>query len=224
MTTPRSHARTRRAAAILVVVMAGMFSLPGCDPRQLMYFLQPNELTIPAPGPSLKGKRVVVVAHAVSTAQGAGIDHDLVAEFVSILRKKVTKIEVINPDKVWAWMEAHPKWTDQEEIAKAFEADMVIFIEIEGFQVQGAGDLNVFNGTAKCHVIATEIDHRIRLAMQSLSGRQKAVFALKHYSDHSLDEIAGILDLDLATVKTHMARALEKLRGELKDLYGRQSF
>ena len=71
---------------------------------------------------------------------------------------------------------------------------------------------------------ATEIDRRIRAAMQSLSDRQKAVFTLKHYSDHSLDEIAGILDLDLATVKTHMARALEKLRGELKDLYGRQAF
>lgn len=71
---------------------------------------------------------------------------------------------------------------------------------------------------------ATEIDRRIRAAMQSLSIRQKAVFTLKHYSDHSLDEIAEILDLDLATVKTHMARALEKLRGELKDLYGRQAF
>ena len=70
---------------------------------------------------------------------------------------------------------------------------------------------------------ATEIDRRIRTAMESLSIRQKAVFTLKHYSDHSLDEIAGILDLDLATVKTHMARALEKMRGELKDLYGRQA-
>ena len=72
-------------------------------------------------------------------------------------------------------------------------------------------------------MFATEIDGRIRAALQSLTGRQRAVFTLKHYSDHSLEEIAGILDLDLATVKTHMSRALEKLRGELKDLYGRQT-
>ena len=72
-------------------------------------------------------------------------------------------------------------------------------------------------------MFATEIDGRIRAALQSLSHRQRAVFTLKHYSDHSVEEIAGILDLDLATVKTHMSRALEKLRGELKDLYGRQT-
>ena len=72
--------------------------------------------------------------------------------------------------------------------------------------------------------LAIEIDRRISAALVSLSDRQRAVFTLKHYSDHSLEEIAGILDLDLATVKTHMSRALEKLRGELKDLYGRQAF
>ena len=71
--------------------------------------------------------------------------------------------------------------------------------------------------------LSIEIDGRISAALESLSGRQRAVFTLRHYSDHSLEEIAGILDLDLATVKTHMSRALEKLRGELKDLYGRQA-
>ncbi len=71
--------------------------------------------------------------------------------------------------------------------------------------------------------LASEIDRRIYAALESLSDRQRAVFTLKHFSDHSLEEIAGILDLDLATVKTHMSRALEKLRGELKDLYGRQA-
>ncbi len=161
MTTPRSHARTRRAAVVLVFVFAGLVSLPGCDPRMLMYFLQPNEPSVPAPGPSLSGKRVVVVAHAVSGAQGEfqAVDRELVSEFVSNLRSKVKKIEVINPDKVWNWVEAHPQWTDQEEIAKAFEADMVIFLEIEAFSVASAGDLNVLQGTSKVHILATEIAH-----------------------------------------------------------------
>ena len=70
MTTPRLNARMRRAVAGLMIAFAGLMSLPGCDPRTLMYFLQPFEPTIPAPGPSLKGKKVVVVAHAVSGAQG----------------------------------------------------------------------------------------------------------------------------------------------------------
>ena len=72
--------------------------------------------------------------------------------------------------------------------------------------------------------LAVEIDRRIHQALQALSPRQRAVFTLRHYCDNSNEEIAGILELDLATVKTHLARALEKLRGELKDLYGRQTF
>jgi len=72
-------------------------------------------------------------------------------------------------------------------------------------------------------LLAVEIEKRIAAALEQLSGRQRAVFTLKHFSDHSLEEIASILDLDLATVKTHMARALEKLRVELRDLYGRQA-
>ncbi len=71
--------------------------------------------------------------------------------------------------------------------------------------------------------LAREIDQRITSALQSLSPRQRAVFTLRHFNDHSVEEIAAILELDMATVKTHMARALEKLRGELKDLYGRHA-
>ena len=51
MTTPRPHARTRRAAASIVVTAAGLLALAGCDPRTVLYFLQPFEPTVPAPGP-----------------------------------------------------------------------------------------------------------------------------------------------------------------------------
>jgi DNA-directed RNA polymerase specialized sigma24 family protein len=36
----------------------------------------------------------------------------------------------------------------------------------------------------------------------------------------SLEEIAGVLGLDVGTVKAHMFRAISKLRQDLKDLYG----
>ena len=65
-TSARPHARTRRAVALLALASAGLLSLTGCDPRTLIYFLQPWEPTISAPGPSLKGKKVVVLTHAAS--------------------------------------------------------------------------------------------------------------------------------------------------------------
>jgi len=76
------------------------------------------------------------------------------------------------------------------------------------------------NPTAEDRVFARQIQERLAQAMARLSARQRAVFTLKHFEDRRLEEIAEILRLDVGTVKAHMARALAKLREELKDLYG----
>jgi RNA polymerase sigma-70 factor (ECF subfamily) len=73
--------------------------------------------------------------------------------------------------------------------------------------------------TAEDLVFAREIQKQIAAAIETLSPKQRAVFALRHFEDRRLEEIAEILDLEVGTVKAHMARALAKLRGLLKDLY-----
>jgi len=73
---------------------------------------------------------------------------------------------------------------------------------------------------AEDQVFAAQIHCRIGKALDKLSPRQRAVFTLRHYEHHSLEEIGGMLGLDLGTVKAHMARATAKLREELRDLYG----
>lgn len=72
---------------------------------------------------------------------------------------------------------------------------------------------------AEDHLFARQIASRLAAALDTLSARQRAVFTLRHYEDHSLEEIATVLDLDVGTVKAHMARAVAKMREELKDLY-----
>jgi RNA polymerase sigma-70 factor, ECF subfamily len=74
---------------------------------------------------------------------------------------------------------------------------------------------------AEDHIFAAQIGDRLQRALVKLSLRQRAVFALRHYEDRSLADIAGILDLDVGTVKVHLFRAIEKLREELHDLYFR---
>jgi RNA polymerase sigma-70 factor (ECF subfamily) len=74
---------------------------------------------------------------------------------------------------------------------------------------------------AEDHVFAGQIEQRLGRALERLSLRQRAVFTLRHYEDRSLAEIAGILELDVGTVKVHLFRAIEKLREELHDLYFR---
>ena len=129
--TPRPDAWTRRAAlATTLLAGASLLSLPGCG--ELLYFLQPFDPVVPAPGPSLKGKKVVVLTH-VSPGPApitATSTRDLSREVTTLLRKKIKKITVVDPDKVADWVEAHPSWTDPAEAAKAFEADMAIFLDV----------------------------------------------------------------------------------------------
>ena len=67
---------------------------------------------------------------------------------------------------------------------------------------------------------ARDLGRRLGTALEKLSPRQRAVFVLRHEDGKSLDEIGELLSLDVGTVKAHMARALKKLREELRDLYG----
>jgi hypothetical protein len=157
MTTPRPHARTRRAAAMLALAGAGLITLGGCDPRTMLYFLQPWEPTVAHPGPSLEGKRVVVLTHAVvGQADFQSLDHDLTREVVRNLRKGTKKIDVVEPTKVWDWVDGHPNWTDPGEAAAAFEADVAIFLEVESFQIANPGSPGLLEGSAKTHIQAIE--------------------------------------------------------------------
>lgn len=160
MTTPRPLAWTRRAAAPLLLAF-GLTALAGCDPRPLFYFLQPWEPTIPASGPSLKGKKVVVLASALAASQGEfiSLDRELTRELVMILREKVKKIQIVDPDKVWTWVEGHPSWTDPSELAREFEADMVVFLEVSTFQIQSPNSPMLLEGTSKVDIKVTELAH-----------------------------------------------------------------
>lgn len=73
---------------------------------------------------------------------------------------------------------------------------------------------------AEDRYFASEITARLAVALEKLSSRQRAVFALRHFEDMSLEDIGGILGLDVGTVKAHMFRAVAKLRVELRDVYG----
>ncbi len=161
--TPRPREMTRRAAAagLLVLASAAMISLSGCDPRTLIYFLQPDEPTVPAPGPSLKGKKILLVTQAAPSALTGSetIDRELNRELIQIFRQKVKKIEITPPEKVAAWVEAHPTWTDPGELAKAFEVDLVIVLEVNQFTIEDYRSPGLLEGNAEVHIRVVEYAH-----------------------------------------------------------------
>lgn len=73
---------------------------------------------------------------------------------------------------------------------------------------------------AEDRYFAGEISKRLNAAIAKLSPRQRAVFTLRHFEEMSLEEIGGVLGLDVGTVKAHMFRAMGKLRADLGDVYG----
>ena len=68
-------------------------------------------------------------------------------------------------------------------------------------------------------LMAREITRRLGNALARLSVRQRLVFVLRYEESRSLADIADVMGIDIGTVKAHMARALNKLREELRDLY-----
>jgi RNA polymerase sigma-70 factor (ECF subfamily) len=72
---------------------------------------------------------------------------------------------------------------------------------------------------AEDRLFARQIAGRLGTALERLTPRQRAVFTLRHFENKSLDEIAEALGVDTGSVKSHMFRAVQKLRADLRDLY-----
>jgi hypothetical protein len=150
-----------RIIAIMLVASASMIATTGCDPRSLMYFIQPDDPTIEPGGPSLEGKTVVILCNVSSSAsaQFPSLEREIPRELSSALKKKCKKITVVPSDKVASWIEAHPHWSDPAEAARDFDAETAIFLEVEQFQIQSPGDLNMVHGDARIHIQVFDMEY-----------------------------------------------------------------
>ncbi len=148
-------------AALGMLLVVGAMALSGCDPRQAVFFLQPFDPKIPPPCPPLKGKKVVVLTSAVAGTQNeyVTVDRDITLDLVKTLRKSIKKIEVVDPQKVTDWQRSKPTLTDPSEAATAFDADIVIFLEIQRFQIQNPIDLDMYQGKSNIHIRVIEMQY-----------------------------------------------------------------
>jgi RNA polymerase sigma-70 factor (ECF subfamily) len=66
-------------------------------------------------------------------------------------------------------------------------------------------------------VLAREWRDRVAAAVRKLPGRQRLVFLLCHYADHSTRDVAEMTGLNESTVRVHLFRAIRKLRAALEE-------
>jgi RNA polymerase sigma-70 factor (ECF subfamily) len=72
-------------------------------------------------------------------------------------------------------------------------------------------------------LLKQELSEQINEAIESLPKKQRTVFILKNYEKLPLKEIAVIMNCAQGTVKSHLARAVRKLRDHLKPYVIEQS-
>lgn len=64
-------------------------------------------------------------------------------------------------------------------------------------------------------VLAREATQIVLDEMATMPAQQREVFALRFFEELSLEEIATVLDREIGTVKTHLFRAVKKVRTRL---------
>ena len=68
----------------------------------------------------------------------------------------------------------------------------------------------------EAQLIAREWREQVMAAVHKLPDRQRLVFMLCHYSDHSARDVAEMTGLNESTVRVHLFRAIRKLRAAME--------
>ncbi len=207
--TPRPLARMRRIAAPMVLGLGLLTLAGGCDPRSLVYFLQPFEQTIKPPCPSLKGKKVAILTHAGAgpRTERQSIDQDLANGLARILRQEVKRIEVVPYDKVKVWADAHPHYTSPSEAGLAFDADIVIFLEIEEYSTRDRLSPGMLSGSSRIHVQVHELKPPTDDRGKAIEG-QPRVSEIVHddYVETAFPRVQGSFPIDASINPTSFGK------------------
>jgi hypothetical protein len=151
MDRSRAHFAINRLAGLLLAVVA-LITAAGC-PAMLatgMYVWEGGNM-VPAQCDALKDHRVVVMCRPPSSHEyrHAGASRRLSKRVSEKLVEHVKGVDVVNPREVDNWVD-ESDWGDYRELAEAVNADLVVHIELDNFELfkgktlyQGNAQVNV---------------------------------------------------------------------------------
>lgn len=119
----------------LLLCWVGLMPLAGCTTiASVVYVLKGTNVDAEFDG--LKGKRVAVVCRPMAELQygRTSVAKDIAKQVAYLLRDNVRKIDVIEPSKVNEWMDENT-WYEYTEVGEAFDAQMVLAIDLEEFSL-----------------------------------------------------------------------------------------
>jgi hypothetical protein len=164
LAAPQAPAAGRCAAALgdpippspwyvaLLILGLGLALLPlaGCNMLAAFQFILQGEPTVDPAFTALEDHKVVVVCHAPARIRYSfdSVDTDLAKAMSRLLELNAEDVEVVEPDAVASWLDKHGNWSDVTEIGKAFEADYVIFADVQQFSIYEENSPNMLRGRA----------------------------------------------------------------------------
>lgn len=161
---------TRQRLRLAGLLFAAAWLTTGCSVLQLPYFLMRGEPKIDALLMPLaeKGEHKILILTAAPPSIDTDfvrVDQELTSKLVMHLKRLCTenkeKISFVSSGKVTKYKDEHPNWAsdDMVEIGKKFEADYVIYIDIEsiGMYEKGTGSF-MYRGRADINVQVLDVN------------------------------------------------------------------
>jgi ABC-type uncharacterized transport system auxiliary subunit len=164
-----SQRRISRNAILLI--LSAMIVLPGCSLGVMigkMFFDDPKMKSVfrEATGTDLTdGEKTILIACSTShqiLSRHPGVRIDIVDKMSRILDTR--NVKLVPPDDVATWFDDHGEWGDFTELAKAFDADYVMHIDLKTFTVEVPDSPNLLQGKA---------DGRVAMMEVKMSGKNK---------------------------------------------------
>jgi hypothetical protein len=139
----------------LMALLFAVVSLAGCQSALTTVMYGLGYLDDDADFPGLKNKTVAVVCRPPSTMQfqDPRVARDLSAVVGRLLKENGHKIKVIDHRKVETWCDAN-NWDDFVEVGKAVGADVVVGIDLDGFELYQGQTL--FQGRANVSILVQD--------------------------------------------------------------------
>lgn len=152
----RPHALIRTRTSLVPIALVGALAISGCSLGVMAGKMFTGEPLRPAQframtGTDLtKGEQKIVVICSTPTS----VDADLSSLNIDLIdgitrRMKVHGIDVIDPDEVAKWIDDNGGVVaDPSEMARAFEADYVAWIDVYGFSLREENSPKLLRGRA----------------------------------------------------------------------------
>lgn len=125
-----------RGSALFWVVGVSLLAAIGCRSAltTAMYLIRGTDVEPDYQG--LKGKRVAVICRPLVSLQyrNANVAHELAQRITILLQQRVPKIKTIDQREVAKWLDEN-NWEEYVEVGRALDADMVLGIDLEGFNI-----------------------------------------------------------------------------------------